>query len=99
MELYLKLIDVLFPVFFIIGIGYYIGKKDPKTILQEYTQSNNLPLPIYNTEKLSGPPHSPRFRVSCVVNNSREISTLCSTVQEGQQQVADIILKKLKIDE
>ncbi len=30
MELYLKLIDVLFPVFFIIGIGYYIGKKDPK---------------------------------------------------------------------
>ena len=28
MELYLKLIDVLFPVFFIIGIGYYIGKKD-----------------------------------------------------------------------
>ena len=30
MELYLKLIDVLFPVFFIIGIGYYLGKKDPK---------------------------------------------------------------------
>ena len=30
MELYLKLIDVLFPVFFIIGIGYYIGKKDSK---------------------------------------------------------------------
>ena len=30
MELYLKLIDVLFPVFFIIGIGYYIGKKDTK---------------------------------------------------------------------
>ncbi len=30
MELYIKLIDVLFPVFFIIGIGYYIGKKDPK---------------------------------------------------------------------
>ncbi len=30
MELYFKLIDVIFPVFFIIGIGYYIGKKDPK---------------------------------------------------------------------
>tara|TARA_B100000029_G_scaffold104013_1_gene94524 strand:- start:1333 stop:2232 length:900 start_codon:yes stop_codon:yes gene_type:complete len=29
MELYLKLVDVLFPVFFIIGIGYYLGKKDP----------------------------------------------------------------------
>ena len=29
MELYLKLIDVLVPVFFVIGIGYYLGKKDP----------------------------------------------------------------------
>ena len=29
MELYLKLIDVIFPVFFIIGVGYYLGKKDP----------------------------------------------------------------------
>ena len=30
MELYLKLIEVLFPVFFIVGIGYFIGKKNPK---------------------------------------------------------------------
>ena len=30
MELYLKLIDVLFPVFFVIGVGYFIGKRDPK---------------------------------------------------------------------
>ena len=29
MELYLKLIDVLLPVFFIMGVGYYLGKKDP----------------------------------------------------------------------
>ena len=29
MELYLKLIDVLFPVFFVIGIGFYLGKKNP----------------------------------------------------------------------
>lgn len=30
MELYLKLIDVLFPVFLIIGIGFYLGRKNPK---------------------------------------------------------------------
>ena len=30
MDIYLKLIEVLFPVFFIIGIGYYLGKKNPK---------------------------------------------------------------------
>ena len=30
MEIYLKLFEVLFPVFFVVGIGYYLGKKDPK---------------------------------------------------------------------
>ena len=30
MELLIKLFDVLFPVFLIIGIGYWYGKKDPK---------------------------------------------------------------------
>ena len=30
MDLYIKLFDVLFPVFFVIGVGYYLGVKDPK---------------------------------------------------------------------
>ena len=30
MELYLKLFEVLFPVFFIVGIGFFLGKKNPK---------------------------------------------------------------------
>ena len=30
MEIYIKLFEVLFPVFFVVGVGYYIGKKDPK---------------------------------------------------------------------
>ena len=30
MEIYLKLFEVLFPVFFIVGIGYFLGKKNPK---------------------------------------------------------------------
>ena len=30
MELYLKLIDVIAPVFFIIGVGYYLGRKNPE---------------------------------------------------------------------
>ena len=30
MELYLKLVDVIAPVFFVIGIGYYLGKKNPE---------------------------------------------------------------------
>jgi len=30
MEIYLKLFEVLFPVFFVVGIGYYLGKNNPK---------------------------------------------------------------------
>ena len=26
MEIYIKLFEVLFPVFFIVGVGYFIGK-------------------------------------------------------------------------
>src|SRR5210317_1815890 len=29
MELYLKLIDLIFPVFALVGVGYYLGKKNP----------------------------------------------------------------------
>ena len=30
MEIYIKLFEVLFPVFFVVGIGYYLGKNIPK---------------------------------------------------------------------
>ena len=30
MDIYIKLFEVLFPVFFVVGIGYYLGKKNPK---------------------------------------------------------------------
>ena len=30
MLIYLKLFEVLFPVFFVVGIGYYLGRKNPR---------------------------------------------------------------------
>ena len=30
MDIFVKLFEVLFPVFFVIGIGYFLGKKNPK---------------------------------------------------------------------
>ena len=30
MDIYIKLFEVLFPVFFVVGIGYFLGKKNPK---------------------------------------------------------------------
>ena len=46
MELYLKLIEVLFPVFFIVGIGYFLGKKNPKfdtTFITNYSANFGAP--------------------------------------------------------
>ena len=46
MELYFKLIEVLFPVFFVIGIGYWYGKKDSKFDTKFITTlSANIGLP------------------------------------------------------
>ena len=30
MDIYIKIFEVIFPVFFVIGVGYYLGKKNPK---------------------------------------------------------------------
>ena len=46
MDLFIKLFDVLFPVFLTIGIGYFYGKKDPKFNTQPITTfAGNFGLP------------------------------------------------------
>lgn len=41
--------------------------KDPKTRLQEYLQSKNLPLPTYSVVSISGKEHLQTFKVSCSI--------------------------------
>ena len=73
-----------------------IGKKDPKTLLQEYMQSKKFPIPKYKTILLESPSHLPKFRIICKVSViKKEQSCISSTVQEGQQRVSRLILKKL----
>ena len=46
MEIYLKLFEVLFPVFFIVGIGYFIGKKNKNfdtTFITDYSANFGAP--------------------------------------------------------
>ena len=46
MDLYIKLFEVLFPVFLTIGIGYWYGKKDPKFDTKFITNlAGNIGLP------------------------------------------------------
>jgi len=50
MDLVIKLIDVLFPVFLVIAIGYWFGKKDPKfdtKFITTFAGNFGLPAIIY----------------------------------------------------
>ena len=50
MELYIKIFEVLFPVFLTIGIGYWYGKKEPKfdtKFITNFSGSIGLPCVIF----------------------------------------------------
>ena len=56
-QITLKLIDVLFPVFFIIGVGYYLGKKDPNfdtTFITNFAGNIGTPAMIFYTITTTG---------------------------------------------
>ena len=57
MELYFKLFEVLFPVFFIIGIGYFLGKRDPKIntkFITDFAGNIGTPAMIFYTITTTG---------------------------------------------
>ncbi len=57
MELYIKLFDVLFPVFFVIGVGYYLGVKDPNfdtKFITNFAGSIGTPAMIFYTITTTG---------------------------------------------
>tara|TARA_B100000963_G_scaffold358154_1_gene382083 strand:+ start:2382 stop:3281 length:900 start_codon:yes stop_codon:yes gene_type:complete len=57
MELYIKLFDVLFPVFFVIGVGYYLGIKDPKfdtNFITNFAANIGTPAMIFYTITTTG---------------------------------------------
>ncbi len=57
MEIYIKLFEVLFPVFFIVGIGYFLGKKNPKidtSFITNYSANFGTPALIIFAVMTSG---------------------------------------------
>jgi len=77
-----------------------IGKKDPKTLLQEYCQARKIGLPIYKTLKLNKLDHNPSFLVSCeLISHNVKAESYCRNVQDGQKKTSNTILEKLKRNE
>ena len=57
MEIYLKLFEVIFPVFFVIGVGYYLGKKNPKfntNFITNFAGNIGTPAMIFYTVTTTG---------------------------------------------
>jgi len=57
MEIYIKIFEVIFPVFFVIGVGYYIGKKNPKfdtNFITNFAGTIGTPAMIFYTVTTTG---------------------------------------------
>ncbi len=57
MEIYIKLFEVIFPVFFVVGIGYYLGKKNPKldtTFITNFGANIGSPAMIFYSVATTG---------------------------------------------
>tara|TARA_Y100000768_G_scaffold364648_1_gene325263 strand:- start:186 stop:878 length:693 start_codon:yes stop_codon:yes gene_type:complete len=69
--------------------------QDPKTTLQEISQSKSKKLPEYKLLNKKGPPHSPIFTVSLRVLNLKIIKSKGSSIRDAEKNAAMEALKKL----
>jgi len=56
-EIYIKIFEVIFPVFFVIGVGYYLGKKNPKfdtNFITNFAGNIGTPAMIFYTVTTTG---------------------------------------------
>ena len=57
MDIYIKIFEVIFPVFFVIGVGYYLGKKNPKIntkFITDFAGNIGTPAMIFYTVTTTG---------------------------------------------
>jgi len=57
MEIYIIIFEVIFPVFFVIGVGYYLGKKNPKfdtNFITTFAGNIGTPAMIFYTVTTTG---------------------------------------------
>ena len=72
-------------------------KIDAKTQLQEYSLKKFKTLPIYTIQKQSGPQHSPIFKVSVNIKNSKKLYASGTSKKNAQQNAAQKLLTDLKL--
>ncbi|MCE0731264.1 ribonuclease III [Halomonas sp. G15] len=72
-------------------------QKDPKTRLQEFLQSRQVPLPRYEVVSVEGEAHAQTFTVECHVELLEKHTTgIGSSRRHAEQQAAEVALKQLE---
>ena len=69
--------------------------RDPKTRLQEWTQSRALGLPVYRTLSSSGPAHAPVFEVEAEVTGLGRVVATGATKRAAEQGAAGALLSRI----
>jgi ribonuclease III len=87
--------EYLFEVFPDSDLTGILQTKDPKSLLQEKTQSQNLGTPQYATVETSGPDHAKTFTVGVKINGSQIATGTGSSKQRAETEAARAALAKL----
>lgn len=75
------------------------AKHNHKAILQEYTQSEGMPLPVYEIASESGPPHDKTFDIHVYVNGEVCGYGTGKSKKEAQQKAAEMAVMSLELIE
>ncbi|MBU6235569.1 MAG: ribonuclease III [Alphaproteobacteria bacterium] len=71
--------------------------RDPKTLLQEYTQAHGLGLPEYTLTSRDGPDHAPDFRVTVKIANGKTASASGPSKRAAEKAAAQTLIEALGI--
>ena len=75
----------------------HVTVLDPKTQLQEYSLKLYKKLPVYRFLNSKGPKHNPIFKISVIINGSKQFIGIGNSKQQAQQNAADNLLKSMII--
>lgn len=72
--------------------------RDPKTALQEWSQSQNLGLPTYEVIGQSGPDHAPEFEVQVSVRGYEPASAKSTSKKRAEKDAAEAMLAQVGVN-
>ena len=76
----------------------HITILDSKTKLQEHSLKMYKKLPVYRLLSSKGPKHNPIFKISVIIDGSKQFIGLGNSKKEAQQDSANRLLKSININ-